>query len=468
MGFGVMAWLPARAQSFAPSPEITYEEWSGLCAKLPSYKAARGQIPPRSLLPLKTFAELDRQIGNFFALSVTGELSRAEAWVGSFPEKSRFFDPTRVYHEHSDIPFQPFAQKLMVPPGAEVFFHGDLHGDIHSLMGMVNWMNRGHYLRGFSFARTNACLVILGDFTDRGLYSTEVLYTLLRLKLANPDRVFLCRGNHEDIELMSRYGFLAEGQAKYGGQFDAHKISRIYDFLPAVLYLGCGTNFIQCHHGGLEPGYRPADLLDAAGAARFQIIGKLAQKTFFTAHRAWFAASDTETRATAANYYREAVLTSPTQPTLLGFLWNDFTVLKGETQLSFNAGRGFVYGDALTRLVLTQSGSGANRVRAVFRGHQHSSIPNPLMNRLVEGRGLFRHWQAADSPPALAATGAALKIERDAERGLPDFSVWTFNVAPGTSYGLGNRFQFDTFAILRVAPDFADWKIRVVNQPLAE
>lgn len=458
-----MGLPPARAQPGPLPGEKTYEEWNRLCSQLPTFKALQGRYPPRHLLPLKTSAELDREIRNFFALSITGALGRAESWVGPIPENSRFFNPARVYHRDPAIPFHPFAQKLMVAPEAEVFFHGDLHGDLHSLLAMLEWMNRHDYLRGFDLIRANTYLVVLGDFTDRGIYSTEVLYTLLRLIRANPARVFLCRGNHEDIALMANYGFLAEGKAKYGAQFDAVKVSRVYDFLPAVIYLGCGANFIQCNHGGMEPGYHPAKLLEAAGDLRFQSIGMLAQKAFFAANAAWFASSDAASRAAANQYYKDVLLTSPTDPTLLGFMWNDFTLVKGETQLAFNPGRGFVYGDELVRLVLTRASSATNRLLAVFRGHQHSSIPDPLMNRLVEGRGLFRHWQSTDSLQRLSASGAALNLERELERRLPEFSVWTFNVAPDTSYGVGNRFHFDTFGILRVAPSFADWKVRVIN-----
>lgn len=454
----------AQGPTAGPPVEQTYEQWNERCARLPTFRALQGRIPPRDLLPLATFAELGQQLRQFFALSTTGTLARAEAWVGPMPERSGFFNPARVYHQHPDVPFQPFAQKLMVPPGSEVFFHGDLHGDIRSLLGMLQWMNRSNYLAGFRLTRTNTYLVVLGDFTDRGVYSTEVLYTLLRLKLANPARVFLCRGNHEDVSLMVRYGFLAEGRAKYGAEFNAAQVSRVYDFLPAVLYLGCGTNFLQCNHGGMEPGYRPTALLEAPGDERFQAIGPLAQKTFLATNASWFAAADALTRTTAETHYFDGALTSPTTPTILGFMWNEFTLIKGQTQLDLDPGRGFIYGDELVKLVLTQAGSASHRVRAVFRAHQHSSVPNPMMNRLVESRGLFRHWQATDSVSALAAAGAALDLERGPERSIPEFSVWTFNVVPDSTYGLANHFEFDTFGILRVTERFSDWKVRVLNQ----
>src|SRR5437868_8246546 len=131
----------------------------------------------------------------------------------------------------------------MVPEGSEVFFHADLHGDIRSLLVEVAWLNEHGFLRDFSVARTNFYLVFLGDYTDRGAYGVEVLYTLLRLKLANPEKVFLLRGNHEEASMHTRYGFFEEGQAKYGAKFEERKVVRAYDFLSVVLYLGSGGNF---------------------------------------------------------------------------------------------------------------------------------------------------------------------------------------------------------------------------------
>ncbi len=41
--------------------------------------------------------------------------------------------------------------------------------------------------------------VFLGDIVDRGKHSLEVLCLLLALKVQYPQRVFLVRGNHEDM-----------------------------------------------------------------------------------------------------------------------------------------------------------------------------------------------------------------------------------------------------------------------------
>src|SRR5262249_49818871 len=126
--------------------------------------------------------------------------------------------------------------------------------------------------------------VFLGDYTDRGMYGCEVIYLLLRLKVENPEQVWLVRGNHEDVSLTSRYGFLVEARAKFGRDLDLKRLLRVYDFLPLVLYLGCETNGLQCNHGGVEPGFDPRGLLDASESVRYQLLGKLNQQQFVKEH----------------------------------------------------------------------------------------------------------------------------------------------------------------------------------------
>lgn len=93
----------------------------------------------------------------------------------------------------------------------KLFVVGDIHGDLASLAYIIKSCSNE--------LRNNARLLFLGDYGDRGAYSAEVYYTLLRLKLALPDKVILMRGNHEcpnelpfypyDLphQLISKFGF---------------------------------------------------------------------------------------------------------------------------------------------------------------------------------------------------------------------------------------------------------------------
>jgi hypothetical protein len=443
-------------------PLPSYENWTAVCGKLPSNRSLKG-APPRQLLPLQKFAEFDAVLSAFLEQSKTGTLAEKTNWVGTVPDAA-FFDNAKAYFLKS-AKFQPFAQTLKLGIGTQIYFRADLHGDIHSLIANLKWLNERSYLQGFAIARTNFNMVFLGDYTDRGAYGVEVLYTLLRLKLANPDRVFLLRGNHEEVSLQGRYGFFQEGARKYGAEFNAQKVGRASDYLPVVLYLGTAGNFLQCNHGGMEPGYNPRELLDADGNTRFQLLGILKQREFLTKNPEWLATADPASRQLAAKVLQDFTPDDPNTPMVLGFVWNDFTVVAGEPEFELDPGRALVYGRKATQFILQKSGSAKNKVHALFRGHQHSSVLNPMMRRLVASGGVFRHWQDSDSQSRLNSAPSDLQkqLERSEQRSIPSGSVWTFNVGPDSGYGAGCGYGFDAFGIVTTAENFNDWKLDVIN-----
>lgn len=456
----LVALTATTARAAEPMP--TFAEWQAACAKLPLNRVLAGRMPPKALLPLQTFAGFDHVLDAIFALATNGPMAVATNWVGAAPRRDTFLDFQRTWFTSPKLPFEPFAEKLALPAEGKVVIQGDLHGDIHSLLGVLRGLQTRKWLDGFALTEPGLHLVFLGDYTDRGLYGVEVLYTLFRLKLANPDRVHLGRGNHEEIGLVSRYGFLAEGRAKYGAEFNAAKLLRAYDLLPVVTYVGTGTDYVQLCHGGMEPGFSPGPLLAAAGPDRFQLLGALRQKAFLRADPDWLK-SDPASAALAVRSFQDFTPETPTGPSTIGFMWNDFTVFRDEPAFGQDPTRAFVYGQAAVRHLLRAAGSDGTSLHAVIRAHQHSSAPNPMMDRLLAGRGLFRHWQETDSSAARDADAAALKTRLDtaSSRAVPDGSVWTLNVVPDSVYGVGVGFNFASFAVLRLGPSFADWRIGV-------
>lgn len=476
---------PQLGSVAARGPHPTFDEWKKACAKLPSNRRLNEQMPPRNLLPLAGFEELDSALTDFFRQCKSGSLAQTNRWLGEVPTANAFFNTESAYflnpaaaasasferyiprprNAQSAPPFQPFAARLRVSEGDEIYFHADFHGDIRSFMGDLDWLNSKGYLDGFRIAKPQFHMVLLGDYADRGHYGVEVLYTLLRLKLANPDQVFLLRGNHEDISLAARYGFLSEGVLKYGSAFDAQKVARAYDFFPVVLYIGTAGSFIQCQHGGMEPGFDPRALLDFAGDTAFQFLGELNQRRFLEAHPEWVLQWTGASRSLVQKSLRDFRPGDPTSPTVLGFMWNDFSVLADEPEFSIFPGRAYVYGPNATRFLLRQTRSEKSVVQAVFRGHQQSPRPDPMMNRILASHGIFRHWQ--DAEPAMGSSSSidelAKHLETEQSRGVPPGSVWTFNVSPDSVYGEGNHYTFDSFGILSTAKNFSDWRLRVVN-----
>ena len=462
VGLWLLSALLLAGSGRAADEQPTFAAWKAACAKLPLNRVLGGRMPPKALLPLQTFAEFDRVLDAYFALATNGPLANTTNWVGAAPRSDTFLNVQRSWFTPPGIPFEPFVEKLVLPPDAKVFLQGDLHGDIHSLLGVLGALQQRKWLDGFALVEPGFHLIFLGDYTDRGLYGVEVLYTLLRLKLANPDRVHFVRGNHEDVSLVARYGFLAEGRAKYGAEFNAAKLLRAYDFLPVAIYLGCGTEFVQLCHGGMEPGFTSGPLLAATGTNRFQLLGQLSQGRFLKDNPDWLKA-DPEAAALAGRQFSDFTPAAPTNPAVIGFMWNDFTVFSDEAAFAHNPDRAFVYGQSAVGYLLRSAGSGDAKVHAVIRAHQHSGILNPIMRRLIAGRGLFRHWQETNSPAAQNAEPPALvkEVETAASRALPEGSVWTLNVAPDSVYGAGCGFNFATFGLLRLGARFSDWRIAV-------
>ena len=447
----------------------TFDSWKAACEKLPSNRALLGQAPPAKLqTALPKFDPVAEALLAVFNLFTTGTMNKAENWVGGKPKDTEFFNAQRAYFLRPPIPFQPFAQKLSMPNGSEVIFHGDFHGDIHSFVAMLDSLNQSGKMDGFRLAKPNTYMVFLGDYTDRGNYGIEVLYTMLRLKLANPEQVFMARGNHEDIQMIASYGFLAECQKKYDTQFSPGLIARLYDFFPVVIYAGSGSDYIQCNHGGMEPGYLPGNLLESRSPIAFQLLGEMRGGDFLKKHPGLMRVADPTKKPFLTQNIRNYMPTSPMQPVINGFMWNDFTVFAEEPGVGYKPGRGFVYGKTGTRIVLDASAGSKAKVRGVFRAHQHSSAVNPMMRRLLAGKGVFRHWHEHDSLAKANASSAVLhaqcKLEQSADRKLKDGFVWTFNVAPDSYYGAGNTYKFDTYGVLKTADTFADWNLRVVNQ----
>lgn len=69
---------------------------------------------------------------------------------------------------------------------------GDLHGSFRDLFHIINT---------FGIPGKHYNFVFNGDFVDRGSMQCEVILTLIYAFLLNPTRVFLNRGNHEELNM---------------------------------------------------------------------------------------------------------------------------------------------------------------------------------------------------------------------------------------------------------------------------
>ena len=136
---------------------------------------------------------------------------------------------------------------IEVPHVGEAIIIGDLHGDLKSL---VHILDDSKFLSKARSGR-DIRLVFLGDYGDRGTHSPGVYYVVLKLKEMFPERIILMRGNHEgppdllawphDLPIQMKNKFREKGQEAY------LKLRELYNHL----YIGVVINErVALLHGG--------------------------------------------------------------------------------------------------------------------------------------------------------------------------------------------------------------------------
>lgn len=92
--------------------------------------------------------------------------------------------------------FNVTGRLVEIKPLGKAVIVSDLHGDLESLIQIV----KGSGFPQKIDSNRDVLMVFLGDYGDRGIYSVEVYYVILKLKLLFPEHVILMRGNHEGPE----------------------------------------------------------------------------------------------------------------------------------------------------------------------------------------------------------------------------------------------------------------------------
>jgi hypothetical protein len=128
---------------------------------------------------------------------------------------------------------------------------GDLHGDLESL---VDILKDSDALAEMG-KHPNIYLIFLGDYGDRGPFSVEVYWVVLKLKTLFPDQVILLRGNHEGPEnlLPIPYDLPTNLQKRFGDQWHlAHgRLRRLFESLHVAIVVE--GRYLMLH-GGLATG----------------------------------------------------------------------------------------------------------------------------------------------------------------------------------------------------------------------
>ncbi len=136
----------------------------------------------------------------------------------------------------------PLPPLIVVEPPALVV--GDLHGDYLSLLKALSAAGK--------YCGPECRVVFLGDYVDRGPHQHEVIVELMRLRLSDPDKYFMIRGNHETWSISFRYGFRKTLARIYPNAWGTiyDRFLRMFAGLPYAALIGGYLGI----HGGLPKG----------------------------------------------------------------------------------------------------------------------------------------------------------------------------------------------------------------------
>jgi len=146
--------------------------------------------------------------------------------------------------------FNVIGRLVVIKPLGEAVIVSDLHGNLESLILILKETN---FLQKAN-QKDKPFLIFLGDYGDRGVYSAEVYFIVLKLKLLFPEQVILMRGNHEGPEDLLPYphDLPMQFQERFGKKWrDAYsEIQGLFEHLYNAVLVE--ERYLMVH-GGLPP-----------------------------------------------------------------------------------------------------------------------------------------------------------------------------------------------------------------------
>ena len=462
--------------------ETIYEHFRQLLPTIPTfrtlYKEGKIEIEPvKNGAPkndddyrkyrLVTLAQFNKVLDEFFK-TMRACLADEKSWCGPNRELQELLNPK------SDQ-FVPYSQKLFLNPGSLIIIRGDCHGDLHSFMAFIQHLQNSGITgkaNPLKIIDPKATIIFEGDYVDRGLWGTEVLTLVMLLKIFNPDQFFATRGNHEDAEIASIYGFRKEFIQKFvNGDTSLmdviatyEKIDKLYNYLSLVLYFGSGTptkkKFMQCSHGAPDLGYNPKGLLNAPDEKKFQWIEEFKRADECHNYEGYGVSHPDVNNATVPlqKLCKNFIPISPSKPELILLQWGDFVVDRKDS-CCFSKTRGIAINKKLTRAIMRASSTEQAELFGVVRAHQHvARNDDPLMKKMLAEHGCASMWKKrkeSETIPVKKGMVLTLLLSPDSYYGTPGVA--------NTDY-VG--FDYDISVWIITAAELKDWKIKVVNNQI--
>ena len=174
------------------------------------------------------------------------------AWASTDDGRALMYDAVLALVEEARpiLKARPLLRRIHAP----AYVLGDIHGnfaDLHFFLRSI--------LTFGDIRLTTNNILCLGDYVDRGEHSLECVVALISLMIADPTKVTLLRGNHEDRVVCgdkSTYGatcFYGQCEAIYGpdqGKKLFAKVTSLFKEFPLAALLRTNGGTALCTHGG--------------------------------------------------------------------------------------------------------------------------------------------------------------------------------------------------------------------------
>jgi len=144
-----------------------------------------------------------------------------------------------------------YIQKIKIPNTGKIHYIGDIHGSLMSLVKLIVKDLKEIFNDDLTL-KTNDYLIFTGDIVDYSQLGLECLYLVSMLKLKNPEKVFICDGNHEDYNQYSIYQEtrLSAEILKEITNLDIRKnVHKVLKLFPTVIIVDYNDSLFQFNHG---------------------------------------------------------------------------------------------------------------------------------------------------------------------------------------------------------------------------
>jgi hypothetical protein len=147
--------------------------------------------------------------------------------------------------------------KLNEVNNSKIIIMGDQHGSFHSFFRLISRLIIEGIMDNNYVLQQNYKIIFLGDIVDRGNFGIEIMYIILRLFVANNNenelKIIINRGNHEEGNIFSKYGFTEEINHKLRNTVTiTRKFVNFYKYCSSAIILNPNNMKYWLCHGGFS------------------------------------------------------------------------------------------------------------------------------------------------------------------------------------------------------------------------